>query len=72
MTRVAKPLKGHPYHGKSDAELAFIIRDAREAAECMNLLGNAQAEAKYLDQINDACTVQAYRRTRVYRHIHNI
>ena len=71
MTRVAKPLKGHPYHNKSDAELSYIIKDAREAAECMRGLSET-AEAKYLDQVNDACTVIGYRAALVYRHQHNI
>jgi hypothetical protein len=44
------------YRAKSDAELLYIARDAHEAAEAMR--GHSpQAEAKYLDQVNDACTV---------------
>ncbi|MBP8176284.1 MAG: hypothetical protein KAX77_00845 [Xanthomonadales bacterium] len=45
---------------KTDAELLYIARDAREAAEAMKGW-NPQAEAKYLDQMNDACT-EMYRR----------
>ncbi len=56
-----RPLAGHPYHGKSDAELRYIIKDAREAADAMRG-HNDQAECKYLDQVNDACTVLNYRR----------
>jgi hypothetical protein len=50
------PLKGHFYHTKSNAELRFIIKDAGEAAVAMRGV-NPVAEAKYLDQVNDACTV---------------
>jgi hypothetical protein len=60
-----KPLKGHPYHNKSDRELEFIIKDAREAAQAMRGF-NYEAEAKYLDQINDAFTVLGYRAARQY------
>lgn len=49
------------YRNKTDNELRFIIKDANEAADCANDLGNYQAEAKYLDQMNDACT-ELYRR----------
>lgn len=44
------------YRAKSDAELRYIVRDAGEAALAMRSV-SAQAEAKYLDQVNDACTV---------------
>ena len=54
-------LQGHPYHKKSDAELRYIIADARDAAN--NMAGfNYEAECKYLDQINDAVTVLRYRK----------
>jgi hypothetical protein len=43
------------YVGKTDAELAYIIKDASEAARAMQGV-DAQAELKYLDQVNDACT----------------
>lgn len=55
------PLRGHTYHTKSDAELLYIIRDASEAAHCMRN-HDARAEAKYLDQVNDASTILHYRR----------
>ena len=71
MTRVVKPLKGHPYHNKSDAELSYILKDAREAAECMRGVSEV-AEAKYLDQVNDACTIMGYRCALVYRHQYGI
>jgi hypothetical protein len=58
----AMPLKGHPYHQKSDASLEYIMRDASEAAANMRAMGNREKEAKYLDQVNDAATVLAYRR----------
>jgi hypothetical protein len=58
--RVSKPLAGHPFHAKSDAELRYIHMDASEAARAMQ--GHApEAEAKYLDQANDAATVLGYR-----------
>jgi hypothetical protein len=60
---MGRPLKGHPYHGKTDGELLFIIADASEAAR--NMRGfDERAEAKYLDQINDATTVLFYRHPR--------
>jgi hypothetical protein len=71
MTRVTKPLKGHSYHNKSDAELRYIIKDAREAAECLKDVSET-AEAKYLDQLNDACTVLGYRAALIYRHTYGI
>jgi hypothetical protein len=58
MTQV---LRGHPYHTKSDAELAYIVRDAGDAARAMRD-HNPQAEAKYLDQLNDACSILHVRR----------
>ena len=55
------PLKGHPYHHKSDAELHYIKKDAGEAAKAMRGM-NPKAEGKYLDQVNDAATVSHYRK----------
>jgi hypothetical protein len=55
------PLKGHPYHDKTDAELSFIMRDAAEAAKAMQG-HDGKAEAKYLDQVNDAATVMFFRK----------
>ncbi len=55
------PIKGHPYHTKSDAELHYIHKDASEAARAMRN-HNSEAEMKYLDQANDAATVLHYRR----------
>jgi hypothetical protein len=49
------------YAKKSDSELLYIIRDAGEAAQAMR--GHApEAEAKYLDQVNDASTIMYQRR----------
>ena len=45
---------------KTEAELKFIVKDAGEAAQAMRGW-NPQAEAKYLDQVNDACS-ELYRR----------
>ena len=54
------PVKGHDYHYKNGDELRYIIKDAGEAAEAMR--GHDEtAEAKYLDQINDAATILGYR-----------
>ncbi len=64
--KVTKPLKGHPYHNKSDDELQYIVRDAREAADAFRGWDD-KAECKYLDQINDACTVLGYRAAIQYR-----
>lgn len=51
------------YSKKTSAELNYILKDAREAAN--NMRGfDAKAEAKYLDQINDACTELARRMKR--------
>lgn len=44
------------YRQKTEAELRYIQRDANEAAQAMKGW-NPQAEAKYLDQVNDASTV---------------
>jgi hypothetical protein len=58
--RLAMPLRGHPYHTKSDDELRYIMKDAGEAAEAMRG-HSSRAEGKYLDQKNDAATVLYYR-----------
>ena len=58
--KTTRPLPGHPYHGKTDAELRYIVKDASEAAQAMRD-HNPVAEAKYLDQVNDACTILNYR-----------
>ena len=55
------PLAGNPYHHKSNVELQFIVKDAGEAARAMQG-HNATAEKKYLDQVNDATTVLAWRK----------
>jgi len=44
------------YRRKTDAELRYIIKDAGEAARAMRD-HDPIAEAKYLDQCNDAGTV---------------
>lgn len=49
------------YHTKPTAELLYIIKDASKAAEAMRGV-NYEAECKYLDQVNDACTVLHHRR----------
>jgi hypothetical protein len=55
------PLEGHPYHDMSTTELLYIIKDAGQAA--LNMRGfDYIVECKYLDQINDACTVLYFRR----------
>ena len=57
----AMPIPDHPYHTKTNDELNFIAKDASAAAKNMQGMGNAQAEGKYLDQVNDASTVLGYR-----------
>lgn len=54
-------LPGHPYHLKSDAELHYILRDAYAASVAMRG-HDAIAEAKYLDQVNDAASILHMRR----------
>jgi hypothetical protein len=68
--RVTRPIPNHPYHRKSDAELEYIVKDAREAAECFRGF-DEKAECKYLDQINDAHTVLRYRAAIVYGNIYD-
>jgi len=53
------------YRKKTDEQLQFIMKDASEAARAMRGL-DARAEAKYLDQINDASTV-LYERSAKFR-----
>ena len=55
------PISDHAYHGKTDAELRYIIKDASVAAMAMRGMDRA-AEDKYCDQVNDAATVLYYRR----------
>lgn len=56
---VFKPIPGHDYHKRSDAELRYIIKDAGEAASAAQSMG--KLETKYNDQVNDAATVIGYR-----------
>jgi hypothetical protein len=59
------PLEGHEYHSKSDDQLRFIMKDAGEAAKAMRTHGTIsgdKAEAKYLDQVNDASGVLYWRK----------
>ena len=64
MAKKFKVLAGHAYHDKSDDELRYIMKDASEAAKLMFGFNDA-AECKYLDQINDACSVLNYRKSLV-------
>lgn len=57
----AHPLPGHDYHKKTDAELHFIARDAKEAEDAMSG-HNPKAANKYADQKNDAVTVLHFRK----------
>lgn len=59
----AKPLAGHDYHSKNDDELKYIIKDASDAAKAMKD-HDTKAEAKYLDQVNDATTILAHRKSK--------
>ena len=58
---MTKPMPDHEYHAKSDEMLRYIIKDAGRAAEAMRN-HDIVAECKYLDQMNDACTILHYRR----------
>jgi hypothetical protein len=49
------------YWDKPNNQLIYIMRDAYMAAECMKH-HDPVAEAKYLEQMNDACTVITYRK----------
>jgi hypothetical protein len=60
LSEARMPLKGHPYHDKSDAELHGIIKDAGETARVQK---GMSSEGKYLDQVNDASTVLHYRKS---------
>ena len=50
------------YWNKPVAQLQYIIKDAGEAARAMRGVDDT-AEAKYLEQVNDAVTVLAHRRS---------
>jgi hypothetical protein len=58
----ARPLTGHRFHSLCDESLHYITKDAAEAAQAMRD-HDAKAEAKYLDQVNDAATILAWRRS---------
>ena len=61
MSRIFQPLRGHRFHTLTDEQLRYVIKDAREAAECMRGF-DLTAENKYMDQLCDASTVLAYRK----------
>ncbi len=61
IVAVYKPMPDHEYHLKSGDALRYIIADAGRAAKAMRSV-NIEAECKYLDQMNDACTILNYRR----------
>ena len=44
------------YRDKTTEQLRYIAKDAYAAAAAMRGI-NSDAESKYLDQVNDACTV---------------
>lgn len=48
-------MEGNDYSKKTDAELKYIQKDASDAAKAMKGQDD-KAEAKYLDQVNDAST----------------
>jgi len=58
---LAKPIPGHPFHTKSDAELRFIAKDAAEAGRNAQEMGDQRGVSKYADQVADAATVMGYR-----------
>ena len=65
----AMPIPGHPYHNTTDAQLRYIQQDAHAAAQATrgmtsynpNSGKREDTEGKYLNQVNDASTVLAYR-----------
>ena len=57
------PLRDHPYHELSNLVLRSIIGDAAKAARAMRGV-DEKAECKYLDQVNDACTILYWRKQR--------
>lgn len=57
---MTKVLPGHPFHRLTDKALQYVISDANLAAAAVKS-HNPVAEAKYLDQFNDACTILAER-----------
>lgn len=60
MAHTVKPIPRHAFHAKTNDELRYILKDAGEAARAMR--GHDRfAECKYLDQVNDACTILNYR-----------
>ena len=62
MTRTYLPLRLHRYHTLSDESLRYIVKDAGEAMRYMKGF-DAVAEAKYADQVTDACTILHWRAT---------
>jgi hypothetical protein len=61
MEVAVKVLLGHPFHQKSDYELRAQIRRAAEAAQDIRGV-DAEAEAVYISQLNDAMTILGARR----------
>ncbi len=55
------PIAEHPFHKLDNMKLRYIQKDAGEAAKAMRG-HDKRAEAKYLDQVNDASTILNYRR----------
>lgn len=53
-------LHGHPYHKKSDEELHYIAKDAKEAMEAIGT-HDKHAANKYADQMNDALSILNHR-----------
>jgi hypothetical protein len=58
MKKMSLTLTNQSYVTKSAAELFYILKDAREAADAMRGF-DPKAEAKYLEQIDDAASVLA-------------
>lgn len=59
--RLAKPIPGHPFHKKTDAELRYIAKDAAEAGRNAAAMGDDRGVNKYADQVADAASVAGYR-----------
>jgi hypothetical protein len=59
--RTKRPIPSHPYHELPSESLRDIATDAKLAAKATQDY-DAVASCKYLDQMNDAVTVLAYRK----------
>lgn len=61
MEVAKKVLQGHPFHQKTDNDLRGLICRAAEGARTTRTV-DAEAEANYIFQLNDAITILGARR----------